>query len=1362
MKKITLLLVCGLVSIFAFGQDELEQVRTAYQTATRLKKEQKYAQAVPYLQQVITYFEKKQDLANTSQVLAELADAFWNSKDYENARLSNEKRLSLCIALKDTASQKFVLADLGQLAIIHEKNNDKARKFLNASLALCKPEADNQLLVYDYDKLANLSKSEKQFPQYRDYLAKLIELYNTTGQKDKAALAYWETGIAFDSEKNYAQSATSYERALPYYLTSVKDTLDAAILLSNLGITYKNLKKYDKALAYFQQSLEKNRLLKNKKRQATSFQSLAEVYELKKDIPAALASYQKSRQLLTEINDKDGAVSVLSKIAKVYQNDRQYDKASPLFQEVLKLRTALGNKVNIGEAWWEIGYNYDIQKEFDKATEGYKTAVNYYLQAGSKENAATLYDNLAINFLNKKDFKLAADYYQKALLLRKETGNKLLVAGSLKSLGSLYWTAHDFAQSKNYYNAALNTYREVQDKSGTIYSLANVAKLYRFYEIDFNKSETLFKEALVLAQQENDENILAYCYSELAELYDTKGDFLQYKELKDKALALYQKRDDLVNVGNLQISLGIFYAGRGELDKAADYLRQALALGEKIPDPPLVASAYTRLAWIDAYQSNFAEARDKLQKSLAIYQKTGDDLGRADVYFNMGQNLITEGDYQKAEQYLSKTDSIYVLNRMEAARGDLNNARGRLYYRQQDFEKSYLYHKADYDTRLKYGDKGDNFRVAAVNVGECLMLLKKYPEATSFLQTSLEYARKNRDKRGEAVTLEVLGELETNEKKYAVAEKHLADALHLHREMKAIERIAGTLRLQARLFLETKRYPETIRAAEEGVTLSQKIGLDFYMWESLKVLGEVSKIENQKPKSITYFKEAVETLERMRDQVTGGETAQKLFSSGEDKVKVYETLIDLLLQQGEVEEAMEYLHRHNEGELQDRFKNIKIDYQNEEKDKFRDEERSQKMKIEGLEKQLTAEKSKPEAQQNTAKIQNLEAVKTVAANEYVNFARKNLSNSDADRFVDLRLQRTKIPQDMAVLSYLPGEKQLYIFVATRDSAVARVIPITNEELKKRIDYVRNRIRSHDSPIKNELSTQNQEQNRRFAARAVGQTDEFLKTLELLYQSLIAPVQDVIQSKTKLAIMPSGELHFLPFQVLGKTLADGNFNFLVEDFTIFYTKDFKMLTGREKTDAATMKIIAFANPDRSLPATEKEVTDIKKMYPNTQAYYREDATEDKAKDANGSYNVIHFATHGNLDYARPEKSFLTMAKNVSKGEDGMLSLQDLWGMDLMSNLNLVVLSACNTAMSSSAEVPVSPATGFFDNGVKSVIASLWKVNDDATAVLMADFYSNLKTMEVSEALRQAQISLTHNPKFHHPYYWSPFILMGDWK
>jgi CHAT domain-containing protein len=297
-----------------------------------------------------------------------------------------------------------------------------------------------------------------------------------------------------------------------------------------------------------------------------------------------------------------------------------------------------------------------------------------------------------------------------------------------------------------------------------------------------------------------------------------------------------------------------------------------------------------------------------------------------------------------------------------------------------------------------------------------------------------------------------------------------------------------------------------------------------------------------------------------------------------------------------------------------------------------------------------------------------------------------------------------------------------------------------------------------------LNMKNEVKEREEVVLDMKQSDALMKPFEELYHFMIAPASAEIAGKKRLCIIPNGSLSYIPFQLLGKTLQNGKFSLLMNQYSIFYANSTDMLLRVTGTETKQFKILAFGNPDKTLSSTEKEVVEIKRLFPNSSIYLREEATEDKAKYAGEEFNVMHFATHGNLDYEDFGKSFLTMAGNPSKDEDGLLTLEELWGMDVMSHLNIVVLSACQTAVSKGSDEssPVSPASGFLQNGVKSVVATLWKVDDEATSILMQNFYKNIKTMDAVDALRLAQINLSNNPKFSHPYYWAAAVLLGDWR
>jgi len=162
------------------------------------------------------------------------------------------------------------------------------------------------------------------------------------------------------------------------------------------------------------------------------------------------------------------------------------------------------------------------------------------------------------------------------------------------------------------------------------------------------------------------------------------------------------------------------------------------------------------------------------------------------------------------------------------------------------------------------------------------------------------------------------------------------------------------------------------------------------------------------------------------------------------------------------------------------------------------------------------------------------------------------------------------------------------------------------------------------------------------------------------------------------------------------------------------------------------------------------------------YTRKEATEGLAKEKASWPNVIHIASHGEFNDRQPLQSGLLLAKDNEN--DGNLQVHEIFGMDLR-NANLVTLSACETALSKiqGGDDLVGLSRGFIYAGTPSLLATLWKVDDQSTAILMEHFYRNWqKGMSKAEALRQAQIALKTMPQYKHPFYWAPFVMIGDWK
>ena len=229
-----------------------------------------------------------------------------------------------------------------------------------------------------------------------------------------------------------------------------------------------------------------------------------------------------------------------------------------------------------------------------------------------------------------------------------------------------------------------------------------------------------------------------------------------------------------------------------------------------------------------------------------------------------------------------------------------------------------------------------------------------------------------------------------------------------------------------------------------------------------------------------------------------------------------------------------------------------------------------------------------------------------------------------------------------------------------------------------------------------------------------------------------------------------------------------------------------------------KVLALGNPDLGDPSmnlrfAELEAKEVQELYPQSTVLLKKEATEEKAKSLSPQNDILHFASHAELSEEDPLSSAILLAKGGK--EDGRLEVREIFGMDL--HANLVVLSACETGLGklSSGDELVGLTRAFIYAGTPSVMASLWNVEDSSTAALMASFYKNLKTMTKVEALRQAQLqlirgearsdllarrgiggvgklgetpapqSLSQDPvsvSTSHPYFWAPFILVGDGK
>lgn len=347
--------------------------------------------------------------------------------------------------------------------------------------------------------------------------------------------------------------------------------------------------------------------------------------------------------------------------------------------------------------------------------------------------------------------------------------------------------------------------------------------------------------------------------------------------------------------------------------------------------------------------------------------------------------------------------------------------------------------------------------------------------------------------------------------------------------------------------------------------------------------------------------------------------------------------------------------------------------------------------------------------------------------------------------VDWRSVADALAPDEAFLEYLVTDSGSTVFVVTSDTLAAIDLGVVRTEIASLVEFARRTMnRPGDTPVGPLWRT----------------------PLKRLFQYLVAPAEQtgLLAGKKRLVIAPHGELHFLHFGVLLESGPPDRF--LIERFELTYAPSatvWMRLEGRG-FDPPLPGVLALAPSPGDLPGSRQEVEAIRRIQGQAATVLVGDAaTEHALRAAAPRHGVLHLATYGILNKHNPLFSFVELAPTGQ--DDGRLEVHEVYGLHLAGQL--VVLSACQTALGSGAigDVPagddwVGLVQAFLYAGAGSVLASLWPVEDRATAQLMEYFYRRRADGESpAAALAGAQRDMLRESGTMHPFLWSGFVLVG---
>ncbi len=364
------------------------------------------------------------------------------------------------------------------------------------------------------------------------------------------------------------------------------------------------------------------------------------------------------------------------------------------------------------------------------------------------------------------------------------------------------------------------------------------------------------------------------------------------------------------------------------------------------------------------------------------------------------------------------------------------------------------------------------------------------------------------------------------------------------------------------------------------------------------------------------------------------------------------------------------------------------------------------------------------------------------------------------------IQQT-INDDQTFIDYFLGDSLLFIYSFDRDKSIFLQSP-SGSICRKSIDTLRSGL----------LDYVNLPGAKQYRQEDENAYEQYLSAAHTLYNILIEPIGRL---EKKLVIIPDASLSHVPFEILLKskhrsTDKTKSLAYLLRDHTVSYQysreiidlpdeKQIKFL-GFAPEFALSDQPIAYAGDFRRnylgpLPWAAEEVQRIANLINGTVLIGNEANLNNFFKTA-GDYQILHLATHSKIEDLNSDFSYLAFADSL-RGTS-KLYLNDLSYQNIQSTM--VVLSACETGLGELHEGDgvASLARGFTEAGARSIITSLWQVNDKATSNIMVSFYKNLKRGNTKDdALRQAKLDYVDNQvenKLAHPFYWAGFIAIGD--
>jgi len=828
--------------------------------------------------------------------------------------------------------------------------------------------------------------------------------------------------------------------------------------------------------------------------------------------------------------------------------------------------------------------------------------------------------------------------------------------------------------------------------------------------------------------------------------------------------------------------------------------QKALSLWQIVGDKAWLARSYAQIGRIYQAQNNLPEATQNYEEVRKLWRELNNPTEEARVLINMGYIEYRKGDWQREISYQTQAQALIDEKAEPAMMGQIASGLAEA-FNESGLPEVGLEH---YQRALQYFLPTQNSHAIAYltySIGRTYYLLGKYPEAIAQFQQVL--ADQTTDSFNVAASYQYLGRVHIATEQYELARQNLDRALVIYQRTGNPREAAFVQGLLGQLYDEQGQVERARPYYQEALTAFNSLSDRLNQAAIHYALGRLEMKRQDYVAAEEHLQQSIKLTEDIRRVSTSGDLAAAFSATVHDR---YETYIECFMRQHQTNpagrldvRAFETSELARGRSLAELLRNTQTNLAPGLDPELAQREKSlrqslrvkENSKINLLAKQYTLE----ELNALEEELARLEA-EYRRVNDTITARHPSYAQINQPTGWDLRqIQEQVVADDQSVLlEYSLGSAKSYVWAVTRDD-----------------------IHSYELPAQASINEAAQELYQLLKTAGDGKHDNELKlATQELSRLILSPVASEL-NKQRVIVVPDGALSYIPFQILPASSASDEP--LVATSEIINAPSASILGQlREETerrqaptkilaafgdpvfasnyaqykDTSTSQYIASAQPlvveqwqhalrdiepegDSFNPATihplfysKLELAKLRDVAgPDSFVSTGFDATREKLAEADlTKYAILHFATHGILDPKRPEKSglFLSMVNRDGRPENGFVGLQDIY--NLHTPVDLVVLSACRTGLGKDVrgEGLIGLTRGFMYAGASSVVASLWKVDDEATAELMKRFYVNMlqREMPPAAALRAAQNSIRQQPQWRAPYFWAAFTLQGEYR